>query len=102
MSEHADPFERAVAKEATMRRRAAILDSPMGVISLVSRMFLALAVAWAAILAGHWYLLAEPRWLAVLHTVAFALTLGYALIVGTFLRVLMKRRPDWFEVPGAQ
>ena len=96
MSQAADPFERAVEREENLRQRAARFDSPAGVISLAVRWFLALGAGWAAILAGHWTLLGEPRWLVVLHTVVFALAVGYLLITYAAFVIMRKRRPDWF------
>lgn len=97
MARDADPFDRAVAREAHIRRRAAALDSPRSFMRLALRLLVVLGVGWAALLAGHWFVFPEPRWLAVLHTVVFALTCGFYLVTLGFLRSMESRRPDLFR-----
>lgn len=96
MSNAADPFDRAVKREQRIRERAAVLDSPSGFLSLAFRWFALMGVGWAAILAMHWALFGDPRWLAVLHTVVFAVMVGYWCIAAAFIAQMKKRRPDWF------
>ena len=92
-----DPFERAVEREHRLRDRAAALESPHAILGLAFRWFAALGLGWAAVLTAHWLLFAEPRWLVILHTVAFALMAGYWGITLVFITQMKKRRPDWFE-----
>ena len=97
MSRPTDPFDRAVQAEERMRAKAAVLDSPTGMLGLVFRWFAMLGAAWAAIVVTHWVVFPEPRWLAVLHTVVFVVMAGYWTITAAFITQLRKRRPDFFE-----
>lgn len=75
-----DPFERAVQRESRMRRRAALFETRRGVMRLALGIYGALALGWGIVLALHWTLFPQPRWLAVLDTIAFALVVGYWMI----------------------
>lgn len=97
MTKTDDPFERAVAREEQLRKRGAAFDSPSGFVSLALKWFAALGVAWALLLATHWWLFPDPRWLAVTHTVAFALLAGYWTITVSFITFVRRRRPDLFD-----
>jgi hypothetical protein len=52
-------------------------------------------VAWAALLAAHWRFLAEPRWLAIFHTMTFGLGCIYLSAV-LVLFTVMRRKPQAF------
>lgn len=97
MTRARDPFERAVAKEERLRRKASVFESRQGMMRLIAMWFGAMGVAWAVVLVGHWMLFPEPRWLAVLHTVVFTLTAGCALFSFAFMTSMTKRRPDVFD-----
>lgn len=92
-----DPFERAVAREQKLRRRAESMDSRSGILRFVLVWFAAIIVGWAVLLGGHWILFPAPRWLVILHTVAFALVVGYWCTTAAFVTAMRRRRPDWFE-----
>ncbi len=97
MGKVTDPFERAVRREETMRSRAAAVVTRDGMMRLVIMYYLALAAGWALVVAGHWMLLREPRWLVVLHTVVFSVVVVLALCAAGFARTVMWRRGDWFD-----
>ena len=65
-----DPFTRAIAREQAYRARR----SRSGVSRLVFWFALAFVIGWGGLLSLHWTLLAEPRWLLVLHTIVFGIT----------------------------
>lgn len=96
MTKDTDPFERAVERERRLRDRAAAFESPRAILGLAFWWFGALGLGWAAILTAHWLLFDEPRWLVILHTIVFALMVGYWSISMTFMAQMKKRRPDWF------
>jgi hypothetical protein len=64
--------------------------------ALAVRWYVATGVAWAAVLAAHWWLAPDPRWLAVAHTVAFAVVVLARSIGLVVLSWLARRRPDLF------
>ena len=97
MGKVTDPFERAVRREETMRTRAAAVMSRAGMMRLVMIYYGALGAGWALVLAGHWILFREPRWLVVLHTVVFALVVVLALGAMAFTRTVLWRRGEWFD-----
>ena len=88
-----DPFERAVARESRLRA----MRSRDDVIGVVIRYYAAIAVAWAVVLAAHWIWLADPRWLVVLHTVVFGVTVIFWLGAALFARRMTPRHPDWVD-----
>ena len=96
MANATDPFERAVQREEKLRARAAVFDSPSALFGFAVWWFAALGVGWAVILGAHWLFLEEPRWLVALHTIVFALAVGYGCVTALFFNVVRKRRPDWF------
>lgn len=96
MPEATDPFERAVAREQKLRHRAAALESPSALLGLAVWWYAALGLGWAGLLSAHWLFLREPRWLVILHTIAFALIVGYWCVTMMFIARMKKRRPDWF------
>lgn len=87
-----DPFERAVRREGVIRQR---MRGPTrdraDAMRFVAVWMLALATTWAAILAGHWLLFPEPRWLIVLHTVVFALMVAMGTIAYLAQRVMVRK-----------
>lgn len=95
-----DPFDRAVAKEARLRRRADELTTRRGVSRLILRWYGALLLGWALLIAGHWVVFPEPRWLAVAHTVGFALYSGLAVLAFAFFRTMIARRPEMLDDDG--
>ena len=101
MTRNADPFDRAVAREERLRKRAGLFETRKGVMRLAATMGAALGAGWALVLAGHWLVFPEPRWLAVLHTVVFALMCGYFVfgfvLSSTFMRFVERSRPDLFD-----
>ena len=97
MNQATDPFDRAVERESRLRRRAAAFESRGGLMRFFVWLGLALGGGWAALLAGHWAFLGDPRWLAVLHTVVFAVVTGYYLVATVAIVYMKRRRPDMFE-----
>jgi hypothetical protein len=91
-----DPFERAVEREDRLRRRAADFDSPGGIARTALKIYVAMAIGWAVLLAGHWLLFADPRWLVVLHTVAYATVVGYWMFGVAAVAWMRRERPDLF------
>lgn len=85
-----DPFERAVRREGVIRQRMSGPDQATAM-RFVAVWMLALATTWAAILAGHWLLFPEPRWLIVLHTVVFALMVAMGTIAYLAQRVMVRK-----------
>lgn len=92
-NESADPFERAVMRESRMRGWAEMMSTREGCVQYLTKWLLALGLGWSVLLAGHWLLLADPRWLVVAHTVGFALTASYSLACLVFLKKTLKRMP---------
>jgi Flp pilus assembly protein TadB len=97
MAKSTDPFERVVERESDLRRKASVFDSRSGMIRLAGWWFGLLGILWAVLLVVHWVLLADPRWLVVLHTIVFALTVGYFVVAMAFFQALRQRRPDFFD-----
>jgi len=94
MSTSDDPLERLALRETQLREQRAVLESGRGMMRLALRFLAALGVAWAIVLAVHWLFFASPRWLVLVHTLAFVLTVGYGLTAALFLRVMRKRMPE--------
>jgi hypothetical protein len=97
MSANVDPFDRAVEREHRLRERGAIFYSPRKQMTVIIRVFAALAVGWAALLTVHWLLLSDPRWLVVLHTMVFALTVGMWIAASAFVTWMERRRVSLLE-----
>lgn len=97
MTRQRDPFERAVVQAERMHRRAARFETRSGIMRVALYLFGALGVGWAVLLAMHWIVFPQPRWLVVLHTMAFALVVGYYLIAIGFFSLMKRRRPDLFD-----
>lgn len=99
-----DPFARAVAREQAYRERRSrdsIVGFPTAIFKTFRLVILGGIVAWAGLLAAHWRFLGEPRWLTVMHTIAFGIGciyLGALLIMFT----VMRRRPGAFGLSDAE
>ena len=93
-----DPFERALAREEAYRQRRSRRDM-FGFPSTVFRTFkwlaFGFAAAWGGLLALHWFLLGDPRWLAVLHTMVYGVMLIYFATMAAAFTV-MRRKPEAF------
>jgi len=96
MAEMTDPFERAVARERTLRDRAEAFESRSAMLGLAMRWYAVLGAGWAVVLSAHWLLFDQPRWLVVLHSVVFTLVVGYSCVAMVFIMQMKRRRPDWF------
>ena len=92
MAASTDPFDRAVEHERALRKRAEEMESPSASLRMITRWFGVMSVAWATILAGHWLLLSDPRWLVVLHTVVFAVLVTMWSFAALFVTRMTKRR----------
>lgn len=90
-----DPFERAVKREGSLRRRAALIETRSGAMRLALGLFGTLLLGWASAIAVHWKFFAEPRWLVVLHTMAFVLVGGYWVVALVAMKFILPR--DTFE-----
>ena len=97
MPANVDPFDRAVERERVLRERGAIFYSPGRQMTLIIRVFAALAVGWAGLLTVHWLVLSDPRWLVVLHTMVFALTVGMWTTASVFVTWMQRRREALLE-----
>ena len=100
MTQVTDPFERAVQRESRLRKRAAAWETRDGIMTIIPVFFGILGVLWAMVLTAHWVVFADPRWLAVLHTIVFALATIYWTMAYVFVRFMAKRRPDVFGDGG--
>lgn len=96
MTRQSDPFERAVSRAEKMRRRAAAFETRSGMMRMAIYCVGALGIGWAILLAAHWIVFPEPRWLTVLHSVVFSLVAGYHLVVLAFVGSLKRNRPELF------
>ena len=96
MTGQSDPFERAVSRAEKMRQRAAAFETRSGLMRLAIYCVGALGAGWAILLAAHWIVFPDPRWLTVLHSVVFALVAGYYLVVLAFIGSVRRHRPELF------
>ena len=96
MTDTDDPFERAVVRESLLRRRAEQLGSAGGLMRMTLWIYGALTLGWAIVLAGHWLLFADPRWLVVLHTVTYAVAVGYWLFNMVLFAWIRRQQPEHF------
>lgn len=94
MTEPDDPFERAVAREQQLRERTEALRSRDGMMKLVIRLFAGLGVGWVLLVAAHWLVFPEPRWLAVLHTIVAVVVIAKSSAAWLFYRTMRKRDPE--------
>lgn len=95
-----DPFTRAVAREQAYRERrsrSSIVGFPTAIFKTFRLVALGAIVAWAGLLAVHWRLLGEPRWLAVMHTMVFGIGCIYLAAVFVMFTV-MRRKPEAFGI----
>ncbi len=99
MTRQRDPFERAVTRAERMHRRAALFETRSGIMRFALYLFGALGLGWTVLLAIHWVVFPQPRWLVVLHTMVLALVAGYYLIALGFIGLMKRRRPDLFGAP---
>jgi hypothetical protein len=97
MSANVDPFDRAVERERRLRERGAMFSSPRRQMRMIIRIFAGLAVGWAALLTVHWMVLSDPRWLVVLHTMVFAITVGMWIAASTFVTWMQRRRGELLD-----
>lgn len=91
-----DPIWRPWARHPPPSAIRPIFFTPGAILGLAVWWFAALGFGWAAVLTAHWVLFSEPRWLVILHTVVFALMVGYWCVTMTFITQMKKRSPDWF------
>lgn len=96
MASSDDPFERAVERESRLRRRAAAFETTHGLVRMTTTIYGTLAAGWAIVLAGHWLLLDDPRWLAVLHTAAYAIVVGYWAFTIVTMSWMRRQHPEVF------
>ena len=92
-----DAFERLAKREDRLRRKRIDLSDPNAMVSFAYRWFAGLGMAWALLLAVHWIAFSAPRWLVLLHTLAFALTVGYWAFGALYLRAMRRRMPEVFD-----
>ncbi|MEY2472701.1 MAG: hypothetical protein QOK28_2030 [Actinomycetota bacterium] len=92
-----DALERLARRETDLSAKRAELESRSGVMRLALQFYAALIVAWSLALAAHWIFFASPRWLVLLHTLAFVLTVGYWGAAMVMLRIVRRRLPEMFE-----
>lgn len=91
-SQNGDPFERALAREeAYRRRRGREAFSPSGVFSAFRWLALGFAAAWGGLLALHWTMFSDPRWLVVMHTMVYGVVLIYFVTMLIAFAVMQKR-----------
>lgn len=88
-----DPFDRVIARESKLRRRSEALTTRRGAIRLAATVLGGMAFLWAWLLICHWLFLPDPRWLVVLHTLGFALTVGYWLVSAALAGWMLRRHP---------
>lgn len=96
MPEHEDAFDRAVAREQRSRRREEHLDRSWRQMRFVAMWCFAALAGWAVVVAGHWVVLPEPRWLAAVHTLVLAVAALKASFAFLFTRNMYRRRERWF------
>ena len=85
-----DPFERALARERAYlerRSRSEVLAFP-GIIRWIALAFL---LAWGGLLALHWTVFGDPRWLAVLHTMVYGVMCLYVIAAILFVTFIGKK-----------
>lgn len=93
-----DPFERALAREEAYRARRSrgdLFGFPTTIFRTFRWLALGFAAAWGGLLALHWSVFGDPRWLAVLHTMVYGIGLIYFATMFIAFTV-MKRKPAAF------
>lgn len=89
-----DPFERALAREEAYRARRSRSDLfgfPTAIFRTFKWLAFGFAAAWGALLATHWLVFADPRWLAVLHTMVYGVGLIYFATMLIAFTVMQKK-----------
>ncbi len=97
MASRRDPMQRLARREAEWVSKRSEVQTGAGMMRLALRFYAGLGVAWAAALAVHWWLFSSPRWLVLLHSLAFVLTIGYWSAAALMLRTMQRRMPDFFD-----
>lgn len=93
-----DPFERALAREEAYRQRRSrtdLFEFPTTIFKTFKWLAVGFAAAWGGLLALHWSVLGEPRWLAVLHTMIYGVALIYFATMAIAFTV-MRKKPEAF------
>ena len=91
-----DPFERALAREEAYRARRSRSDLfPSEIFKTFKWLAFGFAAAWGGLLALHWSVFADPRWLAVLHTMIFGVGLIY-FVTMLIAFTVMRKKPAVF------
>lgn len=94
--DNGDPFERALAREEGYRqRRSRDMFLPTTVFRMFKWLAFGFAAAWGGLLAIHWTLFSDPRWLAVMHTMVYGIMLLYFATMAVAFTV-MRRKPEAF------
>ena len=99
-----DPFERALAREEAYRQRRSRTDVfgfPSTLIQTFKWLAVGFALAWGGLLAVHWTVFSDPRWLAVLHTMVYGVMLIYFATMAIAFAV-MRRKPEAFGLVDDQ
>ena len=88
-----DPFERALAREEAYRQRRSrdLLGFPTKVFRTFKWLAFGFAAAWGGLLALHWSVFGDPRWLAVLHTMVYGVGLIYFATMLIAFTVMQKK-----------
>ena len=93
-----DPFTRAVAREQAYRERRSrgdLIGFPTAIFRTFKWLAFGFVAAWGALLALHWAVFSDPRWLAVLHTMVYGVGLIYfATMLIAF--IVMRKKPAAF------
>ncbi len=92
MSANTDPFDRAVSREQSLRKRGEVFTSETANVKMIIRWFAMLMAAWGLVLVGHWLLLSDPHWLVVAHTVVFAVYVVLCSCAAVFTFRMTRRR----------
>ncbi|HUR50097.1 MAG TPA: hypothetical protein VMY88_11305 [Acidimicrobiales bacterium] len=89
-----DPFERALAREEAYRARRSrgeLLGFPSTIFRTFRWLAVGFAAAWGGLLALHWSVFADPRWLVVLHTMVYGVGLIYFTTMLVAFTVMQKK-----------
>lgn len=93
-----DPFNRALAREQAYRERRSrsdVFGFPTEVFTTFRWVAVGFVLAWGGLLAVHWSVLGDPRWLAVLHTMVYGVGCLYFAAIAILFTV-MKEKPAAF------
>ncbi|MBW3536732.1 MAG: hypothetical protein KY395_03055 [Actinobacteria bacterium] len=94
VAEGDDPFNRALAREQAYRERRSRSDMfgfPSALFGTFRWVAIGFVVAWGGLLAVHWSLLGDPRWLAVLHTMVYGVICLYFAAIAIMFTVIRKK-----------